>query len=136
MWPFSRPRRPELWETFQAKPEDAAGRFSGDQRAFLFWSVMTSPHISKKDKAQLRRFYRGAVAVGHQSMADFYLDSAIAWNGSHVERLVRDEAYWEEYQRVMHGQRIHRVQYMVGRHVPTGDTRQWRTRASAGFPIG
>jgi hypothetical protein len=136
MWPFRRRREPDLWERFQAKPEDSLGRYSGEQRAFLFWSVMTSPRVSKKDKAALSRFYRGAVTAGHQSMADFYLGSAIAWNGSHVERLLREEAYWEEYQRVMHGQRIDRVQYMVGRLVPTGDARPWRTRDSTGFPVG
>jgi hypothetical protein len=126
MWPFRSRRKAELWELMPARPGSEKGSLTHEQRQFIFWALATAREISRREAQEATRFYHGATQAGRQDMADFYLDSALGWNGMHVQRLIREPAYWEEYQRVMHGQRIDKMQYFVGRIIPTGDTSPWR----------
>lgn len=109
-----------------ARPGTEVGSLTEEQRNFVFWALSTAREISKGELRGAIRFYEGARAAGRQDMADFYVDSALSWHGMHVQRLIREPAYWEEYQRVMHGQRIDMMSYMMGTIVPTGDKKPWR----------
>ncbi|MFA5944059.1 MAG: hypothetical protein WC876_06295 [Candidatus Thermoplasmatota archaeon] len=134
MWPFPK-ALDEPWKHLSAMPGDDQGSLAPQQRTFVFWSLDTSPHITKKEAAEVRRIYAGYVSVRNQRGADESLSYALSINRNHRSRVVDDDEYWEETQRSFHGQRLDRLQYLTMKNVPTGDKRPFRPAWQAKAPV-
>ena len=71
-----------------------------------------NPHETAKGKRKLLDSIERARAAGHHYYADTLLSLSMSLGGWNRERIVRDDAYWEEFQRIMLGRRMSKIEYL------------------------
>lgn len=113
---FRRKPRP-AWEMLPPD-DDYESQYSEEQRAFMFRELRNNPTEKKRVKERMISDIEAAKAAGRHAYADQALALSMSLNGWNAKRIAQDNAYWEEYQRVMLGERVDRLQYLVGRRVP------------------
>lgn len=114
---FGRKRRRPHWDMLPPD-ENYQSPYSDEQRRFMLRELANNPTEKTRVKERMVADIEAARRAGRNAYADIALSLSMSLNGWNAKRIAQDLAYWEEYQRVMLGERVDRVQYLLGRRVP------------------
>lgn len=123
MFMFKRAKHARAWEMLPAN-EDYTPRYTEEQREFMERELLNNPTEKRRVKERMLADIRAARDAGRLAYAEEALALSMSLNGWNRKRIVQDDGYWDEYQRVMIGQKVDRLQCLVGKTVPLKGNRK------------
>jgi hypothetical protein len=104
-------RHPEPWELFPAKPGDQ-GFLKQAQRDFILKALDENTSATNRERKRMRSAINRCIASGHQSLADSMIFMSLNLARHNRIRIIEDEAYWQDFQRIVLGRRMDKREYL------------------------